>query len=89
MVTLLFFSGQNCGVCKAIKPRLFTEVEEYFPQVNIKVIDVALEPVLAGQYSVFTLPVVILLQNETERKRWVRSFGIREILEHLELYQKG
>lgn len=83
MTELLFFSGETCGVCQALKPKLLPLVEEEFPQVTVRVVDIEKEPEFAGQSMVFTLPVVIIKQDGREAARFARSFSIYEVLTKL------
>lgn len=83
MIELLFFSGKTCGVCQALKPKLLEAVSENFPEVQIRVVDVALEPEVAGQHRVFTLPVVILKFEDKEVFRFARSFAVYQVLEKI------
>ena len=40
MIELIYFTGKTCGVCKVLKPKLLEAVQENFPKVNIRVVDV-------------------------------------------------
>lgn len=84
MIELLFFSGKTCGVCQVLKPKLLPAVQEEFPEVYIRVIDVEEEVELAGQSMVFTLPVVIIKLDDQEIQRFARSFSVYEVLNYLE-----
>jgi len=83
MIELLYFTGKTCNVCHALKPKLLTSVEENFPEVKLRVIDVEEETMVAGQHMVFTLPVVIIKYSGKEMYRFARSFGVFEVLEKL------
>ncbi|MDF2157081.1 thioredoxin family protein [Algoriphagus sp. CAU 1675] len=84
MIELLFFSGKTCGVCQVLKPKLLPAVQEEFPEVNVRVIDVEEEAELAGQSMVFTLPVVIIKFDGQEMHRFARSFSVYEVLNYLD-----
>ncbi|WP_417602545.1 thioredoxin family protein [Owenweeksia hongkongensis] len=81
MIELLYFTGKRCGVCQVLKPKLLEAVRENFPEVKIRVVDVEVEPELAGQSMVFTLPVVILKLDDKEMFRFARSFSVHQVLE--------
>lgn len=70
-------------MCQVLKPKLLQAVHENFPDVNIRVIDVAEEPKLAGQTMVFTLSMVILNLDGKEMFRFARSFSVYQVLERL------
>lgn len=84
MIELLYFSGEHCSVCKALKPKLLPQIEDLYPKVNIKVIDVVKEQEFAAQHLVFTLPVALILVDDKEQYRFVRSFSVQEVLDKLE-----
>ena len=83
MVELIYFTGKHCGVCKVLKPKLLGAVQENFPAVQIRVVDVEEEIEFTGQSMVFTLPVVILKSNGREMYRFARSFSVYEVLDKL------
>lgn len=82
-IELLYFTGKTCNVCKVLKPKLLAAVEEEFPDVHIRVVDVEEEIEFTGQSMVFTLPVVIIKEDDREMYRFARSFSVYEILDKL------
>ena len=82
-IEIVFFSGNSCGVCHVIKPKLKAEIRQHFPEVHFTEIVVDSHPEIAAQHMVFTLPVVIIKLNDAETYRFARSFGIGEVLEKL------
>lgn len=83
MTGLIYFTGKTCGVCRVLKPKLLEAVQENFPDVQIRVVDVEEETEFAGQSMVFTLPVVVLTSNDKEVYRFARSFSVYEVLKKL------
>ncbi|WP_306013719.1 MULTISPECIES: co-chaperone YbbN [unclassified Allomuricauda] len=83
MTELIFFSSKTCGVCKVLKPKLLEAVQENFPKVGIRLVDVEEEEEFTGQSMVFTLPVVIIKVDGREMYRFARSFSVYEVLEKL------
>jgi len=84
MVELLFFSGEHCGVCKVIKPRLLNEINTKFPEVTMRIIDTNQQMEFAAQHLVFTLPVVLIMLEGKEQYRFARSFSVFEVSDKLE-----
>lgn len=82
-IELLYFTSKTCGVCKVLKPKLLEAIQENFPKVDIRVVDVEEEIEFTGQSMVFTLPVVILKADDKEMYRFARSFSVYEVLEKL------
>lgn len=83
MTELIYFTGPHCAVCHALRPKLLKAVEESFPHVAVKIIDVEKDPFTAGQSMVFTLPAVIIKSEEKEVNRFARSFSIQQVLSAL------
>lgn len=84
MVELDFFSGKDCGVCQVLKPKLLEHVNEHFPNVVFNSIWIEDDMEYAAQHAVFTLPVVIIKWEGVEQYRFVRSFGVNEVLQKLQ-----
>ncbi|RIV73772.1 thioredoxin family protein [Flagellimonas aequoris] len=82
-IELLYFTSKTCGVCKVLKPKLLEAIQENFPKVDIRVVDVEEEIEFTGQSMVFTLPVVILKADDKEMYRFARSFSVYEVLDKL------
>jgi thioredoxin-like negative regulator of GroEL len=77
-----FFSNA-CGVCVAVKRRL-ESLEADFPQWEFVSVNAQKYPETAGEYSVFTVPTVLILLEGRELNRWSRYFSIEEIVRYLE-----
>jgi len=83
MIELLFFTGEHCGVCQALKPKLLRVLASNFPEVVLRVVDTKKEMEFAAQHLVFTLPVVIILVEDKAQYRFARSFSVYEVSEKL------
>lgn len=83
---VLYFSHDECSVCKVLKPKVNKLVKHEFDNVLFEYIDIRNQPSLAADYSVFTVPTVLLLADGKEMVRFVRSFGIDQIREKLTRY---
>ena len=67
-ICALKFGANWCGPCKALEPRI-KQMEEEFPSVSFKTIDVDNDPAMAKKYQIRTLPTVILLRDGREITR--------------------
>lgn len=83
-IELLFFTGNDCGVCNALKPKLEKYIKDAFPQILFKEINIQENPGESGKFLVFTIPALILLINGREYTRFVRTFSIKEVQEKLQ-----
>ena len=60
--SILYFTGETCTICHtAQKPALRTLSAGLGEAVEIREIDIAVEPALARQYRVMSLPTTIVL----------------------------
>lgn len=69
----LYFSANWCQPCKQLGPIM----ESVSKQVPVEKIDVDANPKLAQQYSVRSIPTVVLVENNRELKRTVGVNGFQ------------
>lgn len=81
---VVYYSNNACSVCHHLKPKLRSAVEAGFPDVLFTEIDVTASPERAAQASVFTVPVVQLLVEGREHRRFVHTFSVLEVTEQLQ-----
>ena len=70
-ITILDFTAACCAPCRAMTPLLASLETEYGERVRVQAIDVDHEPVLAQQYSVRSMPTLVLLAGGREVGRVV------------------
>jgi thioredoxin 1 len=72
----LYFSGENCAVCKALKPKIEELFTLHFPQIQLIEIptDKALET--TAQFGVFSLPTMLLFVEQKEFLRKGRNVSL-------------
>ncbi|NOR45307.1 MAG: thioredoxin [Candidatus Delongbacteria bacterium] len=87
IVTITYFSHDECNVCKVLKPKVIDLVTQYndfgFIYVNTKE-----SPEVCGQYTVFTVPTVIVFVEGKESKRFSRNFAMTELEELLDRFNE-
>lgn len=84
MIEVLYFSGEHCSVCQALKPKLIASISNSYPEIKVKVIDVVSSPDIAAKHLVFTVPVALIMVEGKEQYRFARSFSIGEVIEKLD-----
>lgn len=87
IVTVTYFSHDECKVCKVLKPKVEELVKKYDDFAFIYV-NTAESVETTGQYSVFTVPTVIIFVEGKESKRFSRNFAMIELEELLDRYNK-
>ncbi len=78
-VNLMYFSRHDCGVCHAVKPNVEALLEKY-PQVKGYDCYLETDPMIAGQYSLYNVPVILIFVNSREVLREGR-FIVMDVLE--------
>ena len=80
---LIYFSGENCSVCKVLKPKIEEEVRINFPKMKIFEVktDESLE--LTAQFMLFSIPATIIYFDSKEFKRYGRNMSIPLFIEDL------
>lgn len=78
---VLYFTSPGCSVCKVLKPKVKSLVEERYPRLKWREINIAEEREIAAQYNVFTVPVLIVELEGKEYVRLIRAFSLGEVQE--------
>lgn len=71
-LAFLYFTTPNCSVCHGLQPQIEEMLTKY-PEIKSRHIDASIVPEAAGQYSVFTAPVLLLF---VEGKEYIREARI-------------
>lgn len=77
-MALLYFSGENCGVCSVIKSKIENILIKY---PNIKSLEIKTENSreIAGQCNIFTIPGIIVYVQKKETIREARYISLDEL----------
>lgn len=85
-VQLVYFSHDQCQICKVLKPKVKGMVHMEYPKAGFTYVDVQKQPEDAAIFSVFTVPTIILFVDGKEAVRFSRSFGLDQLKDKLERY---
>ena len=80
MKTLKYFSATWCGPCKSFKPVMNEIASEGY---SVQFIDIDQSPNMATQFSVMSVPTVIIEENGIEVDRFVGSIPKQQVLDRL------
>jgi thioredoxin 1 len=80
MKTIKYFSATWCGPCRTFKPVMNEILNEGY---SVQFIDVDQLPNMATQYSVMSVPTVIIEENGIEVDRFVGSIPKQQVLDRL------
>src|SRR5699024_1101860 len=79
-LSFLYISRENCSVCHGLLPQV-QELMEKYPEIQLAHIDADEVEEVAGRFSIFTVPVLLLF---VEGKEYVREARIV----HLQLFDE-
>ena len=79
----LYFSGEDCGVCNALKPKIEVLLEQKFPFVKRIFLDTKEHLETASWLSVFSVPTLIIFIEGKEYIREGRAMSIHALDERL------
>jgi len=78
---MLYFSGKNCGVCTALKPKIQAAFTEHFPKIKQIFISANEYPKIAAHFSIFTIPSVLIFFDAKETRRESRHISVEQIIQ--------
>lgn len=82
--TLIYFSHEQCNVCKVLKPKVAKLLQKNYPKVKMYYSDTVKNPEIAAQNSIFTVPTIVTFMGGKEYFRRSRNIGIAELAELIE-----
>jgi thioredoxin 1 len=76
---LVYFSHDQCNVCKSLKPKIEDLIKESFPKIEMLYCNVLEKPDIAASFTVFTAPTIIIWFSGKETFRFGRNISINEV----------
>lgn len=76
--SFVYVSRQNCGVCHAVLPQV-REMLTVYPEVKLIKVDADKIPAVAGAFSVFTVPALLIFVEGKEMVRKARFVVMNEL----------
>lgn len=80
---LIYFSGENCSVCKVLKPKVEEEISKNFPNMELFEIKVDRYKEIASNFSVFSIPTILVFFDSKEFFRKSRNLSVSLFVEEL------
>jgi len=81
-IVLVYFSGYNCNVCKAMFPKIEQLLNQY-PKIKLIKLFNEENPEIFGQNQILSIPTVIIYFEGKEFIRKIRNFSIEELAQEL------
>jgi len=82
---VLYFSGEECGVCHALRPKVKALFDEDFPLVEQIYIDAHNDPAISAYFQVFAVPTLIVFLGGREFAREGRAISFHALRERLKV----
>lgn len=80
---LLYFSGENCNVCHALRPKFKEVFDVNFPRLKQIYLDAHENPEISANFQVFSVPTMIVFMDGKEFAREGRSVSLHQLAEQL------
>ena len=80
---LLYFSGENCNVCHALRPKFKELFDIEFPELRQIYLDAHENSEIAAHYQVFSVPTMMVFMDGREFAREGRSVSLHQLKEKL------
>jgi len=80
---LLYFSGEDCSVCKALRPKFKELFDSEFPQVKQLYLDAQENSEISAHFQVFSVPTMIVFLDGKEFVREGRAVSLQKMSERL------
>ncbi len=77
-IVIAYFSYPACNVCKVLRPKIETLSAQY-DEVRFIYVDTHESPQLAGQYTIFTVPTLLIFVEGRESLRLSRNFSVGDV----------
>ena len=80
---LLYFSGENCNVCHALRPKFKEVFDKEFPQLKQIYLDAHENVEISAHFQVFSVPTMMVFMDGKEFAREGRSVSLYKLNEKL------
>jgi thioredoxin-like negative regulator of GroEL len=80
---LLYFSGENCNVCHALRPKFKEVFDKEFPELKQIYLDAHENADISANYQVFSVPTMIVFMDGREFAREGRGVSLHQLIEQL------
>jgi len=77
---MLYFWGDSCNVCDALKPKIKEVFDKNFPKIEQIYIDAKNNTQIAAHFNVFSIPTTIVFLDGKEFVRVGRNLSIADLI---------
>lgn len=80
---LIYFSGENCSVCKVLKPKIEDTVNKNFPKMHIVEVKTNIHKEITSHFTVFSIPTTLIFFDKKEFKRVGKNLSIYQFTQDI------
>ncbi len=80
---LLYFSGENCNVCHALRPKFKELFDSEFPKLKQIYLDAHENSEISAYYQVFSVPTMVIFLDGREFVREGRTVSLYQLSQKL------
>jgi thioredoxin-like negative regulator of GroEL len=80
---LLYFSGEKCNVCHALRPKFKALFDKEFPQLKQIYLDAHENAEISAYFQVFSVPTMIVFMDGREFMREGRAVSLYQMSQKL------
>ncbi|MFA6739860.1 MAG: thioredoxin family protein [Arcobacteraceae bacterium] len=80
---LVYFSGENCSVCKVLRPKIEEEVKNSFSKFELFEVKTDLDKELTAHFMIFSIPATLIFFDSKEFKRYGRNMSVPLFIEEI------
>jgi len=81
---LLYFYNDNCTPCVILRPKVQELVKDYFPNIELRLINAEQYPASSAHYGVFSSPTLLVFFEGKEYIRESKNISISELHDKIE-----
>lgn len=81
---LVYFSGENCSVCKVLKPKIEEEISKRFPLFETFEVQTDLDKEITSFFTVFSIPTMLVFLDKKEFFRKGRNMSVAAFMQEIE-----
>lgn len=85
IIAMVYFASDDCSVCGVLLPKI-EEMLTKFPKLKIRKVQVDKFTEAAGQYSIFTLPAILVYIEGKEIIREARFISVEMLEKAIDRY---
>ncbi|AXX91527.1 thiol reductase thioredoxin [Malaciobacter molluscorum LMG 25693] len=73
---LIYFSSENCSVCKVLKPKIENEIKNNFLKIELFEVKADLYKQIASHFTIFSIPSILVFFDKKEFNRQGRNISV-------------